>query len=148
MGGGGCATSSLNIRAVLRLHLPSSEASSSRISHSTTRLKHIQPSHSIPLKFLYLQLSLSLMSLVRWEDFQQLCEISDTLENPIFGRLWKSVKLHLRNEPKNSIGVMGPKKGKEKFTLWTIKYLDSGIGKQYWGSGTGGKWKFEEDRTQ
>lgn len=79
--------------------------------------------------------------------FKKLFGLPDT----IFEQLWETLAEHLQGEPDDSIGLSAPSNNTEKralFSSWAVSYFDNGIGQQYWGPGTLGKWKLEKDRDQ
>lgn len=62
-----------------------------------------------------------------------------------FNNLWRRVRKDL-NDPKNIVGLEGPKKHKEIWNTWVENYVnDAGIVVQYWGEGTKRDWDLATD---
>jgi hypothetical protein len=67
-----------------------------------------------------------------------------------FQELLETLTKHLKDEPDDSFGLVGPSNidngQKARFFSWVVDYFNNGVGQKYWGPGSQGKWKLEEDK--
>lgn len=80
-----------------------------------------------------------------WELLQERCGFSES-EFALFKDLLIS---HMKSQ-KNRVGLQGPWpiRRRSSWERWLNRFIDDGIGNQYWGEGTTRKWSLERERDQ